>query len=77
MKYKNEYHSIMLSRNNDIDLITVLKYKMPVFMNKLSNNNNNMDMIYNFVQINRMALKTLLHYTTLYQGTRVKKKIQH
>lgn len=57
MKYKNEYHSIMLSRNNDIDLIKVLKYKMHVFMNKLSNNNNNnMDMIYNFVQINRMAL---------------------
>ena len=56
MKYKNEYHSIMLSRNNDIDLITVLKYKMHVLMNKLSNNNNDMDMIYNFVQINRMAL---------------------
>lgn len=56
MKYKNEYYSIMLRRNNDIDLITVLKYKMHVFMNKLSNNNNDMDMIYNFVQINRMAL---------------------
>lgn len=56
MKYKNEYHSIMLSRNNDIDLITVLKYKMLVFMNKLSNDNNDMVMIYNFVQINRMAL---------------------
>ncbi len=56
MKYKNEYHSIMLSRNNDIDLIKVLKYKMHVFMNKLSNDNNDMDMIYNFVQIKRMAL---------------------
>lgn len=56
MKYKNECHSIMLSRNNDIDLITVLKYKMHVIMNKLSNNNNDMDMIYNSVQINRMAL---------------------
>lgn len=56
MKYKNEYHSIMLSRNNDIDLIIVLKYKMHVFMNLLSNNNNDMDMIYNSVQINRMAL---------------------
>lgn len=58
MKYKNEYHSIMLSRNrnNDIDLITVLKYKMHVFMNKLSNNNNDIDMIYIFVQINRLAL---------------------
>ncbi len=56
MKYKNEYHSIMLSRNNDIDLITVLKYKMHVFMSKLSNNNNDINMIYNFVQINRVAL---------------------
>lgn len=56
MKYKNEYHSIMLSLSNDIDLIKVLKYKMHVFMNKLSNDNNDMDMIYNFVQIKRMAL---------------------
>lgn len=55
MKYKKEYHSIMLSRNNDIDLITVLKYKMYVFMNILSNNNNDMNMIYKFAQINRMA----------------------
>lgn len=56
MKYKNEYHSIMLSRNNDMNLITVLKFKMYVFMNMLSNNNNDMDMIFKFVQINRMAL---------------------
>lgn len=56
MKYKNKYHSIMFSRNNDIDLITVLKYKMHVFMNILPNNNNDMDMIYKFVQVNCMAL---------------------